>query len=65
MGKEEKEGKENSRVEVILGFEGGTVTAQKGPSVSIFPKKWALPLFYFLLYLRIPTCRAKAGYPSS
>jgi len=28
-----------------FGFEGGVVTTQRRPSVSIFPKKWALPLY--------------------
>ena len=45
----EKGGREKLRVLVILGFEGGVMPAQRGPSVSIFPKKWAFASLCFFL----------------
>jgi hypothetical protein len=54
-----KGGREKAKVLVILGFEGGVVTAQRGPSVSIFPKKWAFASlsFIFLSFYGLFTTR--------
>lgn len=47
----EKGGREKLRVLVILGFEGGVMPAQRGPSVSIFPKKMGFCLFMFYVFV--------------
>ena len=55
----EKGGREKAKVLVILGFEGGVMPAQRGPSVSIFQKNGLLPLYVlcFCLFLFFVTTK--------